>query len=379
LPVLKAAAIVWRLRSDSAMATHDPDNTLETLKTERQLRCPLCGDPGETQYSGLKDVLFGVPGHWGFRACKKAACGALWLDPRPAPDALHLAYKKYYTHGAAPEKPKGWSTRLHNYRNLFRELSWKTHLQSCYGYPLLSGKRQRWMPLLKRVNRLRPAFTDDWSLLVRGQRLRPGGRVLDVGCGNGDALAFMKDMGWQAAGLDFDPKAVAYAQARGLDVRQGDVFDKQLEEHSFDVVSLSHVIEHVANPVETLERCRMLLRPGGTLFVATPNVHGLVHTRHGSAARSLEPPRHLILFTSSALRQALGKAGFSDVRCDTSVRAFRQLELQSQQIFGQDPVDWSYQPDRLTELRIAVLGWLAAYDVKRGVRQGDELIAQARA
>src|SRR5439155_5528518 len=98
-----------------------------------------------------------------------------------------------------------------------------------------------------------------------------GARLLDIGCGNGCFLLQMRALGWEVTGVEPDPKSAAEAAAAGLDVRVGLLDDQSLPERHYDAVSLSHVIEHLHNPLETLCICRQILKPGGIIFIATPN------------------------------------------------------------------------------------------------------------
>jgi len=139
--------------------------------------------------------------------------------------------------------------------------------------------------------------------------------LLDVGCGSGAFLHLARSAGWSVQGIDFDGVAVAAARSLGLDVRQGGLELLQaVEPESFAWITLSHVLEHVHDPVTWLQALHRLVRPGGTLWLQTPNIGSLGHARYGAHWRGLEPPRHLALWTLASLRQALRQAGFRSVR-----------------------------------------------------------------
>ncbi len=112
--------------------------------------------------------------------------------------------------------------------------------------------------------------------------------VLEVGCGSGANLATiqMRFPDCATTGVELQPEAAKAASARvGVDrVLQGDVLDSAsiaFPPDSFDLVVLSHVLEHFAQPEEVLARCKTWLRPGGRLLIALPNV------RHASVLRQL--------------------------------------------------------------------------------------------
>ncbi len=98
-----------------------------------------------------------------------------------------------------------------------------------------------------------------------------GRRFLDVGCATGALVHHMARLGWQAAGVDVNPDAVAIARRNGLDVTQGALEDQSFADASFDVIHMGDVLEHLRRPRETLQRARQLLRPGGLLVVKAPN------------------------------------------------------------------------------------------------------------
>jgi len=136
------------------------------------------------------------------------------------------------------------------------------------------------------------------------------GRLLDVGCGSGDWLASMRERGWQVAGTDFDENAVKVARQRGLDVVCGPLEQQHFADNSFNAVTLSHVIEHVPDPVAELKECLRILKPGGKLVLFTPNSASLSHKVFKRDWRGLEPPRHLHIFSMDSMRRLLEKAGF---------------------------------------------------------------------
>jgi 2-polyprenyl-3-methyl-5-hydroxy-6-metoxy-1,4-benzoquinol methylase len=81
-----------------------------------------------------------------------------------------------------------------------------------------------------------------------------------------------EERGWEAVGVDLDPKGIAYAKGR-LEVNAilGDLRDVHLPHSSFDLVTLWNVVECVPDPLELLRQLRPLLRDGGTIFIRTQN------------------------------------------------------------------------------------------------------------
>jgi SAM-dependent methyltransferase len=136
--------------------------------------------------------------------------------------------------------------------------------------------------------------------------------VLDIGCGNGRFLSLARSAGWIACGTDPDPKARETSALQGLTVL-ADVDDWLMRGACFDFVTLNHVIEHVHDPLTVLKKAAALLRPGGRIYIQTPNIEAQGAELYGADWRGLEPPRHLVLFNEMSMSKALGEAGFVEV------------------------------------------------------------------
>jgi 2-polyprenyl-3-methyl-5-hydroxy-6-metoxy-1,4-benzoquinol methylase len=270
---------------------------------EPRPRCACCGTAGVPAFRGLADRIFGAPGRWDLSACPDRACGLLWLDPMPAAAEIGKLYESYYTHADEPilESPA---------RSAYRRLA-DAYLHRRYGYfPDRAGAGERLRGLLLYLHPGRRSLADG---SVASLPLRKGGRVLEVGCGSGATLRRLQDLGWEVEGVDFDPRAVENARAKGLRVRQGELAGQGFEPDAFDAVIASHVIEHVPDPAGLARQCLRLLRPGGVLVVQTPNASSLGRAVFGEHWRGLEPPRHLHIFTPRALVALLERAGFAEV------------------------------------------------------------------
>jgi SAM-dependent methyltransferase len=137
--------------------------------------------------------------------------------------------------------------------------------------------------------------------------------LLDVGCGSGSFLQIAQSCGWTVMGVEPDPKAVAYGREQGLNIVQGSIELFEGQESMFDVITLSHVIEHVHDPVALLRSCHRLLKPNGQIWLETPNIDSLGHSRYGRDWHGLDPPRHLVLFDPQSLIMALHRAGFNKI------------------------------------------------------------------
>jgi SAM-dependent methyltransferase len=146
----------------------------------------------------------------------------------------------------------------------------------------------------------------------------PPGRALDVGCGNGALGEWLIGHGWSVVGIDPSTAACAVASARGLDMHCGTLESVDLGGERFDAVILSHVLEHLEDPVAGLATAGKLACPGAATFVAVPNFGGWQRRRFGGRWFHLDLPRHRHHFTRRSLAQALELAGLEPAHIDTS-------------------------------------------------------------
>ncbi|TAM53873.1 MAG: methyltransferase domain-containing protein [Acidobacteria bacterium] len=138
--------------------------------------------------------------------------------------------------------------------------------------------------------------------------LSPGKRLLDVGCGVGRFLYAAHLRGWQVEGIDRSQRAIDLGKTyAAYPMRAGSVGDIVEAGRLFDVVTLFEVLEHLADPVVMLKRCKMLLRGGGSVFVTVPN-WGCSSVHKTSNPAEL-PPIHLLFFGEGSLRMAASEAG----------------------------------------------------------------------
>jgi len=171
-------------------------------------------------------------------------------------------------------------------------------------------------------------------------RSKPDGRLLDIGFGDGKFLDLAKKAGWSVSGCDTDPVTIASAREKGLDVRQGGIEAFKDLSESFDVITLSHVIEHVHSPKEVSQEIFRLLKPGGQVWMETPNIQSYGHEQFAKDWRGLEPPRHLVLFNWNSLEAMLKEVGFSHIEKLPRYDVYARLAVKSRAIArGQDPYE----------------------------------------
>lgn len=245
---------------------------LATLRKPRAVghSCPLCGADRSSEFYGL-----GAPGRVRVQNRLCDECGLVFLHPKPDFADLREYYERY---------------------------------------------SRRTQPQIARI----PASFEEQLLAISELRrrflqphLRPGWRVLDIGCGFGATLKTLRDasgMPLNLTGINPESEWAAFGAKRyGLDIRDGLFEDHSFDTSSFDLVILDNVLEHMEDPGATLERVHALLSPGGSIFVAVNSLD----TPHGFYWQNFFAD-HVVSFSACTLEAMLASRGFDTVERDVS-------------------------------------------------------------
>jgi 2-polyprenyl-3-methyl-5-hydroxy-6-metoxy-1,4-benzoquinol methylase len=237
------------------------------------LACPICGESGH-------QFVFRDTGYdkKSYSIVRCDSCAFMYVNPQPSDEALARIYGDYY----GSEKDTARTEQALEFR--------------------------------------RPVFEEIMSII--GPAPQGGGRLLDIGCGNGDFLVKARERGWTVSGIEFSGPGANFARSRGLDVKEGSFSELPYEDGTFSVVTLLDVLEHLREPLKTLVSVKRVLKPGGVLIVRVPNTpFQLVKARvqrltKGAAFTTMATPLHLNHFDSKSLASALRMAGLRVKRVD---------------------------------------------------------------
>jgi glycosyltransferase involved in cell wall biosynthesis/2-polyprenyl-3-methyl-5-hydroxy-6-metoxy-1,4-benzoquinol methylase len=197
--------------------TDHPTTATQTVKV-----CHVCRSP-RIYY------LFSACGH---RVVRCEDCGLVFLNPQPSDAELATIYHAHYFLGSESEAS--------------REI----------------------------VSQIKQATAKLYLSKIRCYQGLKNGRLLEIGCGDGDFLVSAECEGWHVTGVEYSSAASDRARSRlkNGEVRCGELADANLTAEQFDLCVISDVIEHVRSPRDFLREIHRVLKPGGTLFVATPSI-----------------------------------------------------------------------------------------------------------
>jgi SAM-dependent methyltransferase len=130
-------------------------------------------------------------------------------------------------------------------------------------------------------------------------------RILEIGCSSGHLLFGLKQYGYQVFGCDVSQEAVRLAKKHyDLDIFLSQ-FPQENQKAGFDVLLLSHLIEHLVSPKDFLKQALQFLKPQGILLLATPNLNSLGFRLFGNHYTMVSPPVHLNFFNKKTIRLLL--------------------------------------------------------------------------
>jgi 2-polyprenyl-3-methyl-5-hydroxy-6-metoxy-1,4-benzoquinol methylase len=130
------------------------------------------------------------------------------------------------------------------------------------------------------------------------------GKILDIGAGTGDFLSVAKQNGWQTIGVEPSDKAKAIALKKEVSFVEDTA---ELENHSFDVITMWHVLEHVPNLDKQIKELKRLLKPNGSLIVAVPNFKSFDAKYYGTFWAAYDVPIHFWHFSKKAIKSLFEK------------------------------------------------------------------------
>ncbi len=136
------------------------------------------------------------------------------------------------------------------------------------------------------------------------KRVQRPQRMLDIGCGAGGYLVAGQNLGLKVEGVEPSDSHSTIARSLGLDVKQGYFIADDFPPETYDLVVLSHVIEHIYEPFEFLRGIMKVLKPGGILVVSTPNAGSTIARLSSSYWVMLKTIDHVNMFSLKSLNHS---------------------------------------------------------------------------
>jgi 2-polyprenyl-3-methyl-5-hydroxy-6-metoxy-1,4-benzoquinol methylase len=284
------------------------------------IECPVCGDKNTSFFLEVHDDRFGHPGNFAVQACP--SCDHKFLSGN-LPQSLSELYTRYYPRSSFDIE------KFRPYKKANRLVNWLNGGLAAAFY---------WVP--------------------------PNVRVLDIGCGMGETVAYHTARGCEAFGIDADENVLRVGARHGLNLQTG-VFDaSRYPANFFDYVTLDQVMEHVTDPLATLRDIGTVLKTSGICIFSTPNANSWGQKILGNKWLHWHAPYHLNFFSPKSAQLLAKAAGFRIKYMKTVTRyewsIYQLIHLYCYPENGAESPFWSPRPHKTLWQKIAIRGLLLA-------------------
>jgi 2-polyprenyl-3-methyl-5-hydroxy-6-metoxy-1,4-benzoquinol methylase len=242
------------------------------------VRCDLCGADTTVPFAGHCPPVSTLE-----KVVRCIECGLVYTNPRPTPSRLASMYAKYHDIGIAK----------------------------------VERRRESRMQRLKQIKFLRRLWHWYCGQYLGEVLAAASGKVLDVGCGTGDLLEELKNMGCEPYGIEPSADAVRSCLKRGLKVSEGGLDDVDFSENFFNGVVLWNALEHIPSPRQGLAKIRGMLKLGGRVYIFVPNVESYPAKLFGHHWIGWHMPFHFHHFDVATMRRLAHESGLAIVKIRT--------------------------------------------------------------
>lgn len=242
------------------------------------------------------DFLF-KKGGWNIVRCRN--CGFIYVNPIPSRDDLD----KYYASGI--------------------KIDWRKE----NGFKFIEDFRPE--KVKKNFDKMRPIKGPRGRIWVRKQRLirwnrylPQKGRFLDVGCAEGYLVIAAKKIGkWSCSGVDIQMHRLRHGRLQNpeMPLCVGAADQLCFKDETFDIITMTHLLEHTFDPLYILFELSRILRKKGVLIVTVPNISHPFARLMGEKWRRINPPVHLWYFSPQTLTKLIEKTGLKVIHKEISL------------------------------------------------------------
>jgi len=263
-----------------------------------KVNCDICNGNGADIFYKLQSPDFPEE-LFSLMKCKE--CGLLFINPRPGKEKIKKYYpdKEYYAYSQAENELQTQDkNKIEKLIDSLRRITVNEYYANKENLPVFIKLKTKFL-----------AFFGKHRFGSAPRKLKVGS-ILDIGCGDGQFLSSLKELGWKVKGVEVNSYATKKARQRDLDVYNKNMLDINFEKERFNVVRLWSVLEHLHQPSRTLRKINQILEEDGFLIIQVPNF--------GSAARKIfkkkwsafDAPRHLYSFNQKTLKKITEKNNF---------------------------------------------------------------------
>lgn len=265
------------------------------------MNCKICNNTTDTILIDRPDFEFGIKYILDYYKCGNKDCGHVFSSPNPDMSTISSFYTKYTTHDSFKNK------------NLIEKIIYSIRKSS--------------------VIKLTNDFSKDAS-------------ILDYGCGNGYYSFLLSELSFNnILAFDFDENTRKPFEHSNIVFTTN---EQEISSKKYDIILLNHVIEHIVNPKELLQKLYLLLNDGGIIYLRTPNNNSICSNLFEEFWRGWETPRHLNIFAYNSFNFLL--KDYSKYQLKTSNQMFLGIFIAS--------YNYKYKKNRIFQILFGIYCFL---------------------
>lgn len=141
--------------------------------------------------------------------------------------------------------------------------------------------------------------------------------ILEIGCGAGGILKYYNNMGYDTKGLDYDDDQLNYGISQGLDLEN---LNKYSSQNKYDLVILSHVLEHMSEPEREIKKAKEFLKENGYLYIEVPSIHSIKNLNYNYNIKNFFHIAHYLHFSLNSFTNFMNKNRLKIIKINDEIQ-----------------------------------------------------------
>ena len=168
-------------------------------------------------------------------------------------------------------------------------------------------------------------------------------KILEIGCGAGGILKYYQDKGFYVKGLDYDNSQLNYGISKSLNLINNNYYNST---EKFDLIILSHVLEHMSEPEKEIDKIKQYLSKDGIVYIEVPSIHSIKNLNYNYNIRNFFHIAHFLHFSKMTFINFMKINNLKIIKINDDIQSIVTISSKKEEIFFN-----SIYQDNLSELK----------------------------